>query len=121
MGAAAKYPAVIAVPTLDAITSAPDLAQLPFDALTALRAKAAATLAVIESAQLLAVNRPDRKTTKNIEREPMLTADEAAVLLHKSRRWIYRNAHHLPFVRRVSRKSILIAESGLRQWLAAHH
>jgi excisionase family DNA binding protein len=120
MGAAPKN--LVALTALDTIAAQPSvLERLPFDTLTALRARAAATLAVIESAQLLAINRPDRKTTKNIEREPMLTTDEAAALLHKSRRWIYRNAHHLPFVRRVSRKSILISEPGLQQWLAAHH
>jgi HD superfamily phosphodiesterase len=118
MGAAVKYP--VGVPTLDLIASTPDcLDRLPYDALTALRAKAAATLALVESAQLLAANRPNSKG-KIIENDKMLTADEAAALLHKDRRWLYRNAHRLPFVRRVSRKSILISESGLQQWLAAH-
>jgi hypothetical protein len=108
-------------PLLDAIIAAPDcLDRLSYDALTALRAKCAATMVTIESAQLLAVNRTNVKAIRKIENDKMLTADEAAALLRKQRRWIYRNADRLPFVRRVSRKSLLCSESGLQQWLAAH-
>jgi hypothetical protein len=55
------------------------------------------------------------------EKEPdrMLTVDEAAARLRRSRQWIYRHADRLPFVRRLSRKSLLCSESGLNAYLAA--
>jgi len=49
---------------------------------------------------------------------PMLTPDEAATVLRRPRRWIYRNAKRLPFVRRISRKTLLCSELGIRRWLA---
>jgi hypothetical protein len=53
------------------------------------------------------------------EDEHMLTVDEAAKVLRRGRQWIYRNAHSLPFVKRISRKSLLCSETGLKRWLAA--
>jgi|SRR5271166_2329047 len=49
----------------------------------------------------------------------MLTIDEAAAILRRGRQWIYRNAHRLPFVKRISRKSLLCSEAGITHWLAA--
>jgi hypothetical protein len=40
-------------------------------------------------------------------------------MLRRSRQWIYRNQHRLPFVKRISRKSLLCSEAGLKQWLAS--
>lgn len=53
------------------------------------------------------------------EEDRMLTVDEAANMLRRGRQWIYRNAHTLPFVKRISRKSLLCSEAGLKRWLAA--
>jgi hypothetical protein len=39
--------------------------------------------------------------------------------LDKSRRWVFRQASRLPFVRRISRKTLLASESGLNRWIAA--
>ena len=47
-----------------------------------------------------------------------LTADEAAAILRRSPRWLYRQKK-LPFVRRISRKVILFSESGLRRYMAS--
>jgi hypothetical protein len=96
------------------------LDRLPYEALTRLRAKCAATLATIESAQLIAANVARRqKDDIGTETDRMLTPDEAAVMLRRSRQWIYRNAHRLPFVKRLSRKSLLCSEAGMKQWLAS--
>lgn len=115
MSAAVKFP--VGVPSLDLITSAPDcLDQLPYGALTALKAKAAATLAVIESAQLLAINRADRKMVE--ADDEMLTEAEAAKLIRRSSRWIWKNKHRLPFVRHISSRSMLCSKNGIEKWLA---
>ena len=49
----------------------------------------------------------------------MLTVEEAVEMLHVKRRWLYRNSGRYPFIRRVSRKKLLICEKGLREWLAS--
>ena len=110
-----------AVPALDVIAAEPGcLDRLPYEALTKLRARCAATLATIESAQLLAANGARRqKDNIGTETDRMLSPDEAAALLRRKRRWIYRNADRLPFVRRLSRKSLLCSEAGVHKWLAA--
>ena len=50
--------------------------------------------------------------------DEMLTTAEAAKLLRRSPRWLYRNAHRLPFVRRLSRKSMLHSKRGIERYLA---
>jgi hypothetical protein len=51
----------------------------------------------------------------------MLTVRETAELLRHKPRWIYDNADHLPFVHRVSSKSFLCSENGIRRWLQRHN
>jgi len=115
MSAAPKN--LAAVPTLDAITSAPEcLDGLPFDALTAIRAKAAATMAIIESAQLRAVNRSERKNT---EADEWLKVNEAAALLRVQPRWIWRHKKNLGFVRQTGPRSLLCSRRGIENWLAS--
>jgi len=118
MSAAVKSPAVVEVPPLDAIVNAPDLAQLPFETLTALRVKCAATLAAIESAQLVAVNRPDRKII-DIADDQMLTVAEACGLLRCQPRFIWRNKKKLPFVRVLGPRSLRCSRQGIESWLSA--
>ena len=48
---------------------------------------------------------------------PMLTVDEAALRLRRSRRWIYRHASSLPFVKRISPRNLLCSERKLARWL----
>jgi excisionase family DNA binding protein len=48
-----------------------------------------------------------------------LTPDQAAAQLGVTPRWIRRRARVLPFVRRISGKTIRISEEGLRRWVAA--
>lgn len=50
--------------------------------------------------------------------EEPLSADEACRMIGKSRRWLFGHAKELPFVRRVSRKTIVCDPVVLRRWLA---
>ena len=52
-------------------------------------------------------------------RKHWLSVHEAAAILHRSPRWIYRNARRLPFTHRVSRKTMLISARELDDWLSA--
>jgi hypothetical protein len=104
------------VPTLDELARDPSAAiGLPSSALAALQTRAAAVLLAIGAALA---------TSTAVDTQPappdvMLTVDEASARLRRSRQWLYRNAEHLPFVRRLSRKSLLVSETGLNAYLAA--
>jgi len=52
------------------------------------------------------------------EADRMLTAPEAAAMLRRSVKWLYRRNHELPFARRLSGRSWIYSEQGLRKWLA---
>ncbi len=53
------------------------------------------------------------------EPERFLTVEEGAAILHRDPKWFYRNAHRLPFIRRVSRKSMLLVASEFFRWIDA--
>jgi predicted DNA-binding transcriptional regulator AlpA len=55
----------------------------------------------------------------NTDKENLLTPDDVANLIGVNRRWLYRHASQLPFVRRISRKNLRFSEVGLRRWVAA--
>ncbi len=57
---------------------------------------------------------PATPTQRNGDR--LLTADEAAVRLGVSRRWVYRKAGALPFTRRLARGTLRFSERGLERW-----
>ena len=46
----------------------------------------------------------------------LLTVREAAVLLHVTTRWIYRHANSLPFIRRLSPRTLRCDPDGLERW-----
>ena len=48
----------------------------------------------------------------------LLTAQEAATILRRSRKWLSRNRRRLPFARRLGPRSWTYSEQGLRRWLA---
>jgi hypothetical protein len=63
-------------------------------------------------------HRPDSPDPDPNDR--MLTVDEAAALLRKDKRWIYRRKRKLPFVHILSERSLLCSERSLRQWIKQH-
>ncbi len=48
-----------------------------------------------------------------------LDADEAAAILHKPRRWLFDNAKRYAWIKRVSRKSLLVDEAAMLRWIAS--
>jgi hypothetical protein len=79
--------------------------------------------AVVQSALTAALaTDPNQVTAEPAKQDDdkFLTPDEASVVLRRSRQWIYRHSKTLPFVRRISRKSLLCSEAGMRRWLASH-
>jgi hypothetical protein len=112
---------VIPVPTLDEVIKEPARASgLAPDALAALLAQCGRAQGILTAELIMsATNGRERGGIGERDTDRMLTADEAGAMLRRSRRWLYRNATHLPFARRLSRKNLLFSEAGLRKWLSA--
>jgi hypothetical protein len=108
-----------AVPSLDQLARDPSAAVgLPPAALAALHMQATAVLSAIGLAWA-STGQGDQQAPVDKSDNRMLTIDEASARLRKGRQWLYRNAARLPFVRRISRKSLLVSEAGLNAYLAA--
>jgi predicted DNA-binding transcriptional regulator AlpA len=107
------------VPGLDDVAHDSNcLSNLPLRTLAALSSRAAAVQAAIAAAQLSAclpaIEVAARSTASRSDRT--LNADEIAAELGQTRRWVFRHATKLDFVRRISRKSLAASESDLRRW-----
>ena len=50
--------------------------------------------------------------------DEVLTPEQACALLKQDRRWLSRNAHRLPFVRRISPRRFVCSRAGIVKWLA---
>lgn len=76
-----------------------------------------AQLAAVQS-QLAArlLTNPSRRVAEPIEKDTLLTADQAAPLLGVTPHWLYRHWKQLPFARRLSRRTLRFSEIGLRKW-----
>jgi hypothetical protein len=58
------------------------------------------------------------KSTKRQEEETnWLSVEEAAAKIGRSPRWFYRKAKSLPFLKRLSRKVLLVSEAGMMRWV----
>jgi hypothetical protein len=103
------------LPLLDAIAVDTALADgLPCEALSALMQRCAAVMTALAKAHS---SQATVQHAAPIDRT--LSADEIAEALGRNRRWVFRNACKLPFVRRISRKCVVGSESGLRRWREA--
>jgi hypothetical protein len=108
-------PPVRPVPSLDQIAVDPGcVAGLPADAIAALSLRCAAVQTALASAAML--TRP--KTPANGGPDEWLDQKQAAEFQHRPTRWLFRNAPHLPFVRRLSRKHLVCSKRGMERWLA---
>jgi hypothetical protein len=52
------------------------------------------------------------------DEDKLLTAAEASQILRRSTKWISRHRRSLPFARKLSERSWVYSEQGLRRWLA---
>jgi hypothetical protein len=123
---------IACVPSLDEIAREPTLAHgLAPEARALLLARCAAALAALSASLTVGEERPAAPTRSGTGPEDgrlgrivptadfSLDADEAAAMLRKPRRWLFENAERLPFVRRISKKTLLCSESGLKRWVQA--
>jgi hypothetical protein len=73
-----------------------------------------ATAITLLAARLLAETLPS--STNGYGADRMLTAAEAAQLLRRKTRWIYRNQHKLPFAK-LGERGLIISERRLLEWI----
>jgi hypothetical protein len=52
------------------------------------------------------------------EGDQLLTAEDVAERLQRSVDWVYRQARHWPFTRRLTRRTLRFSEAGLQRFLA---
>ncbi len=106
------------VPTLDDIARDPGCAGgLSARTLAALQGRTAAVLTALAAAALAATETAqEARASRPAAGDRTLNADEIAAELGQTRRWVFRNARKLPFVRRISRKALAGSEAGLRRW-----
>jgi hypothetical protein len=103
------------LPTLDLILTSPEsVAALSREAVSELLTQNAAVGAILAARLVAALT---QKIKEQRESDEWLDIDTAAMRLKKSRRWIFRNARELPFVSRVSRKTILCSAKGIDRYL----
>lgn len=87
----------------------------PEDAATALVELASLQAAVAARLRAAPASSPSPDGPAELDR--MLTADEVAGLLNRSRAWVYRQSKHWPFTRRLTRRTLRFSEAGLQRFL----
>jgi len=115
---------MMALPTLDEVVQDPSrIKGLPIEVLTAMLARCGAAHGILSAELILsAALRSNGARSPRPEIAPddrMLTVNEATEIARQPRRWFYRNAGRYPWIKRVSRKKMLISEKGLRRYLAS--
>jgi hypothetical protein len=62
---------------------------------------------------------PQDEAKRIVADDEMLKVEEAAALIRRTPRWIYRHVHKLPFVVRISPKALLCSKRGIQTWLTS--
>jgi hypothetical protein len=115
MSAAIRSAAIVAVPSLDEVACNPLLVErLDVNAVKALMLR----LTVAQSALATRLVADEPAQTSTMPEDEMLSPEQAAVMLKQTRRWLSRNSHRLPFVKRISQRSFLCSKQGIAKWLA---
>jgi hypothetical protein len=79
--------------------------------------RAAAVQSALAAAQLSAsIQKSETSRAKSSEPDRTLNADEIAAELGQTRRWVFRHAKKLGFIRRISRKSLAASATEVRRW-----
>jgi len=78
------------------------------------------TLAVtLTVKQLRELIREEIQAASKQNLDKLLDAEEAAMILHVSKDWLYRHACHLPFTRKLGPKVLRFSFGGIQKYLAS--
>jgi hypothetical protein len=92
-----------------------DVAAIPADQLLATLAKLAAWQSQVAARLMTPAPAPEAAADGS---DRLLTTAEAAALLRRSVKWLYRRNGNLPFARKLSDRSWVYSERGLHRWLS---
>ena len=82
---------------------------------------AAATALLLREAEFARNDAPDKDEGKTDRaRSDWISVEEAAKILCRPTRWIFRNCGSRPFVRKINRKNWLISRPELVRWIDTH-
>jgi hypothetical protein len=90
-------------------------ANIPPEVIPRLLTQIAALQAAL-AARLLCGSVGETEQKPALERDTLLTAEQAAPLLNVTPRWLYRHWKQLSFARRLSRKVLRFSENGIRKY-----
>jgi hypothetical protein len=109
--------------SLDALLANPDCCSTLTRAVALDLLSRTTSLAAMLTARVLATasERPHRRHQIELpDADDLITVAEAAAILRRSRRWIWRHKRKLPFIHEISPRSLLCSKRGIANWLAAH-
>ena len=78
-----------------------------------------ASLQTVVAARLSANPTATPASNSDSDTDRLLTAEEVAERLQRSVDWVYRQAKHWPFTRRLTRRTVRFSEAGLQRFLTA--
>lgn len=76
-----------------------------------------ASLQAVVAARLSANRATIPASISDSDSDRLLTAEEVAERLQRSVDWVYRQAKHWPFTRRLTRRTVRFSEAGLQRFL----
>lgn len=91
-------------------------AEVAPDQIPAAIAQLAAAQSTLAARLMTAAAQPRREVEEGTN---WLSVEDAAAKVGRSPRWFYRNAKRLPFLKRLSRKVLLVSEAGMMRWVAS--
>lgn len=91
-------------------------AEVAPDQIPAAIAQLAAAQSTLAARMMTAAAQPRRQEE---EETNWLSVEQAAAKIGRSPRWFYRKAKTLPFLKRLSRKVLLVSEAGMMRWVAS--
>jgi hypothetical protein len=92
-------------------------AEVPAEQIPAAIAQLAAAQSTLAARMMTAAT--TAQSARHDEETNWLSVEEAAAKIGRSPRWFYRNAKRLPFLKRLSRKVLLVSEAGMMRWVAS--
>ena len=95
------------------------LAGLPPAQLASLAHRLAALQSSVAAAMFQSAIATPHANGKDATPARMLSADEAAAILKRPRRWLFDHAKRYARIKRLSRKVILIDEQAMMRWIAS--
>jgi hypothetical protein len=82
---------------------------------------AAATALLLRDAEFARNDGPDKVAAKTDGAEAeWISVEDAAKVLHRPPRWVFRHCGGRPFVRKINRKNWLISRPELMRWIDTH-